>query len=124
ACHEFRKPFWVQTVGSALRAAWVAHLVSTCQEALLSSLAAHDLWARDFATAPRARDGWMPVPTGPGLGVEVDEGKLRELTVTRQSTPTRTISTVVYPSGVRWNFAHEQQRHEAFYFGHLPGFVP
>ena len=25
---------------------------------------------------------------------------------------------------MRWHFAGEQQRHEAFYFGDLPGFVP
>lgn len=121
--HEFRKPFWIQTTGTALRAAWVAHLASTCREALLSSLAAHDLWERDIATIAHPVDGWLTVPTGPGLGVEVDEAALEALTGT-PPTPKRTISTVVYPSGVRWSFADEQQRHEAFYFGHLPGFVP
>jgi L-alanine-DL-glutamate epimerase-like enolase superfamily enzyme len=122
--HEFRKPFWIQTVGTSLRAAWVAHLASTCREALLSSLAAHDLWERDVARAPRPVDGWMPVPTGPGLGVEVDEDALTTLREAPSTPVVRRISTVVYPSGVRWSFADEQQRHEAFYFGHLPGFVP
>jgi hypothetical protein len=121
--HEFRKPFWIQATGTALRAAWVAHLASTCREALLSSLAAHALWAQDIATIANPVDGWLSVPTGPGLGVEVDEAAVTALTGTPPPPP-RTLSTVVYPSGVRWSFADEQQRHEAFYFGHLPGFVP
>lgn len=121
--HEFRKPFWIQSVGTALRAAWVAHVASTCREALLSSLACHDLWERDVATAPRPVSGWMPVPDGPGLGVEVDEAAVDALRGTPPE-PRRTISTVVYPDAPRWHFAGEQQRHEAFYFGHLPGFLP
>ncbi len=122
--HEFRKPFWIQTVGTALRAAWLAHLASTCDEALLSHLAAHDLWARDVAPAPKMVDGWMLVPSGPGLGVSPDPAAIEAL---RSSPPTptiRRISSVVYSSGLRWHFADEQQRHEAFYFGHLRGFAP
>jgi hypothetical protein len=122
--HEFHKPFWIQTVGTALRATWLAHLASTCDEALLSHLAAHDLWAQDIAPAPRVVDGWLTVPSGPGLGIAPD---LLALAALRDAPPVpvvRRISTVLYPSGVRWHFANELQRHEAFYFGHLPGFVP
>lgn len=120
---EHRKPFWIQTVGTALRAAWVAHLASTCPQALLSSLAAHDLWERDLGALPRPLDGWQTVPEGPGLGVEVDEEALAALRGAPAPAAVRRVSTVVYPSGTRWHFADEQQRHEAFYFGHLPGFV-
>jgi D-galactarolactone cycloisomerase len=122
--HEFRKPFWIQTVGTALRAAWIAHLASTCDAALLSHLSAHDLWIRDVASAPNVVDGWMPAPNGPGLGVSPDPTAIETLRSAPPSLTVRRISTVVYPSGVRWHFADEQQRHEAFYFGHLPGFVP
>ena len=38
--------------------------------------------------------------------------------------PVKRISTVVMADGRRWHFANEQQRHEAFYFGDIPGFVP
>lgn len=122
--HEFRKPFWIQHVGTALRAAWVAHLAAVCDEALLSHLAAHDLWARDIAPAPAVVDGWVDVPDGPGLGIAPDPAALAAVRADGPVARGRTISTVVYPSGVRWSFADEQQRHEAFYFGHLPGFVP
>lgn len=119
---EFRKPFWIQYVGTALRAAWIAHLASTCPAALLSHLAAHDLWQRDLAAAPPVEDGWVSVPEGPGLGVIPDPARVAELRAAPPSPVRRRLSTVVYPSGVRWHFADEQQRHEAFYFGHLPGF--
>ncbi len=122
--HEFRKPFWIQTVGTSLRAAWLAHLASTCDEALLSHLAAHDLWARDVAPTPKVIDGWLPVPTGPGLGITPDPAAIEALRSSPPAPPVRRISTVVYSSGLRWHFADEQQRHEAFYFGHLRGFAP
>jgi L-alanine-DL-glutamate epimerase-like enolase superfamily enzyme len=123
-CAEARKPFWIQTVGTGLRAAWIAHLASTCPQGLLSHLAAHDLWLRDVPARPlRPRDGWLPVPDAPGLGVQVDEDALASLAAETPAARPKRISTVAYPSGVRWHFANEQQRHEAFYFGHLPGFV-
>ena len=69
-------------------------------------------------------DGWLPVPEGPGLGIDLDPAAIEALRSAPPTPPSRRISTVVYPSGVRWHFADEMQRHEAFYFGHLPGFVP
>src|SRR5258708_15171750 len=51
---EFHKPFWIQTVGTSLRAAWLAHLASTGSEALLSHMAAHDLWGSDVPPPPKA----------------------------------------------------------------------
>src|SRR5262249_49188205 len=76
-----------------------------------------------WRTAPAWVWRWAPVPEGRGLGIEVDEAAIEALRGTPEP-PSRQISTVVYPSGIRWHFASEQQRHEAFYFGHLPGFVP
>ena len=121
--HEFRRPFWIQIVGTSLRAAWLAHLASTCDEALLSHMTCHELWAHDVAPAPKIVDGWLPVPTGPGLGINPDPAAIEVLRSAPPTPKIRRISTVVYTSGVRWSFADEQQRHEAFYFGHLPGFA-
>lgn len=120
---EARKPFWIQTVGGGLRAAWVMHLASTCQQGTLSHLAAHEIWQQDVATPPQPVSGWVSVPDGPGLGVEVDEEAVESLRNAPPITVPRRITTVVYPDGVRWHFSGETQRHEAFYFGHLPGFV-
>lgn len=121
---EARVPFWIQTVGTALRAAWLAHAASTCAQATLAHLAAHDLWADDVAEAPRPEAGWVTVPDGPGLGIAVDEEAVERLKQESASPPVKRISTVVMPDGRRWHFANEPQRHEAFYFGDIPGFVP
>jgi len=120
---EAKKPFWIQVVGTGLRAAWVVHLASVCRQATLSSLAAHNIWQQDLVEGPVPVAGFAPVPQGPGLGVEVDEAAIAEL---RQAEPlevVREITTVVHPDGVRWHFASEQQRHETYYFGSAPGFV-
>jgi L-alanine-DL-glutamate epimerase-like enolase superfamily enzyme len=120
---EARIPFWIQVVGTGLRAAWVAHLASTCQQGLLSHLAAQNVWQQDIVAAPDVQAGWVSVPEGYGLGVAV-HGDVIEQVRTAPATPSRRrISTVVYPDGQRWHFATEQQRHEAYYFGDLPGFV-
>ena len=86
-------------------------------------MSGHALWERDVISDPLApTDGYLPVPSGAGLGIKPDEALLEELC--EQPPPSvRRISTVVYPSGVRWHFSDEQERHEAFYFGKLPGFV-
>ncbi|NJN84446.1 MAG: hypothetical protein HC802_20655 [Caldilineaceae bacterium] len=121
---EARIPFWIQTVGAGLRAAWVMHLASTCQQGTLSHLAAHDIWEKDFTVPPKPLAGWMDVPTGPGLGIEIDQAAVEALHKAAPMQRVRQIDTVVYADGVRWHFGGETQRHEAFYFGDLPGFTP
>lgn len=121
---EAHIPFWIQTVGTGLRAAWVAHLASTCQQGLLSHLAAQNVWHDDFAAAPAVDAGWATVPEGPGLGVAVSEEKIEQFRNAAPLAQPRRISTAVYPDGQRWHFATEEQRHETYYFGNLPGFVP
>lgn len=121
---EARIPFWIQTVGGGLRAAWVMHLASTCRQGTLSHLAAHEIWAEDVATPPRPTGGWVAVPDGPGLGVAVDEAAVARLQAGAPMAEPRRIAVVIYPDGTRWHFGSETQRHEAFYFGDLPGFVP
>ena len=120
---EAKLPFWIQVVGTGLRAAWVVHLASVCRQATLSSLAAHNIWDRDFALSPSPVAGFAAVPEGPGLGVEVDEAMVAELGQAEPLEIGREITTVVHPDGVKWHFASEQQRHETFYFGSAPGFV-
>ena len=120
---EAKKPFWIQTVGTGLRAAWVVQLASVCQQAVLSNLAAHNIWAQDLVKMPAPVAGFAQVPERPGLGVDIDE---EAVAVLREAEPMeigREITTVVYPDGVRWHFASEQQRHETFYFGSAPGFA-
>jgi len=122
-CYEHRKVFWIQAIGTSLRTALVAHIASVCRQTVLSSMSGHALWEKDVVSDPLGPvDGYLPVPSGPGLGIEPDEALLEEL-CGPPPPAVRRISSVVYPSGVRWHFSDEQERHEAFYFGKLPGFV-
>ena len=122
---EARMPFWLQTVGAGLRAMWVAHLASVCVQGTLAHLAAHELWQNDVVSPPRPRAGLMDVPNEPGLGIAVDEAAIADLHIKEApAKPPRRISTAIYPDGYRWHFATEQQRHESYHFGDLPGFVP
>ena len=120
---EARLPFWIQVVGTGLRAAWVRHLASVCQQATLSSLAAHNIWERDIGALPDPIAGFAMVSEEPGLGVKVDEEAVELLKIATPMEVHREITSVVYPSGLRWHFSSEQQRHEAFYLGSVPGFV-
>ena len=120
---EAKLPFWIQTIGTSLRAAWVVHLASVCRQATLSSLAAHTIWERDVAAMPAPLAGFAAVPEGPGLGLEVDEGAVQALRQAASLELDRRITSVVHPDGVCWHFASEEQRHETYYFGNAPGFV-
>ena len=120
---EAKMPFWIQTLGTGLRAAWVVHLASVCQQAVLSSLAVHNIWQRDIVDMPRPVAGFSQVPAGMGLGVDIDEAAVAQLRAAEPMESAREITTVVYPDGVRWHFSSERQRHETFYFGSVPGFV-
>ena len=124
AADEAKLPFWIQTIGSGLRAAWIAHLASTCKQATLSSLAAHKIWKKDITALPDPLAGWLEVPEGPGLGVEVDEAVVAEWHDLAPVEPKRIISIVVYADGSRWHFSSDTQCQESFYFGSTPGFVP
>lgn len=117
------KPFWIQTIGSGLRAAWLAHVVSTCQQATLSNLACHTIWQRDLTELPPVVGGHMAVPDGPGLGVQIDEQAVEELRAEAAPEQPRRITTVVTPDGTRRHFSSDGQRHEAYYLNEVPGFI-
>ena len=83
-CADLDVPVWcggmVETgIG---RAANVA-LAACPNFSLVGDVSASDrFWARDLVTAPFVMDdGHLPVPTGPGLGVEVDVDVLDDLTI-------------------------------------------
>lgn len=120
---EAQKPFWIQTVGTGLRAAWVLHLASVCQQGTLSSLAAHNIWQRDLTMLPTPTAGFAQVAEKPGLGVDIDEDAITALRSAEPIEIGREITTVVHPDDVCWHFASELQRHETYYFGSAPGFV-
>jgi L-alanine-DL-glutamate epimerase-like enolase superfamily enzyme len=131
---SFNRPFWLQLVGTGITAAYAAHLGSVLSHAQLPSITCHELWEHDLL---RERlpliDGYMAVPTGPGLGIEVDEEALDRLRV-EEAAPTpkeryrarKRILRISWPgTGGRqrvWEFTAEELYQQAFYQGNIPGF--
>ena len=121
--HEARRPFWIQVIGSGLRAYWVAHLASTCTQAVLSNLAAHTIWEPDLTAPLPMEAGWLSVPQGPGLGVEPDPAAVDQLRRTGPDASPRRLTTAVYADGQRHHFGNDRLRHETYYLGSAPGFA-
>ena len=125
---EAQLPFWIQAVGGALRAVWTFHFASTCKTGTLSHLSTHNVWTEDVIEPLQPVAGWVDVPDGPGLGVEILDSTIERLRTAPPIPWPRRITTVVYPEshfgGARWHFGHETLRHESFYFGSFPGFIP
>jgi L-alanine-DL-glutamate epimerase-like enolase superfamily enzyme len=68
------------TWGGDLCSAAVAHLAGSTAPGGLYAASFMNDWNLEHVAGyqPRSFEGWGPVPTGPGLGVEVDEGLLGE----------------------------------------------
>lgn len=67
-------PVWIQIVGMGIVTAWVAHLGAVIPNATQSAITLHALFVDDLIVQPlEAKEGTIPVPERPGLGVELDE---------------------------------------------------
>ena len=131
---EFRKPFWLQLVGTGITTAYAAHLGSALLMAQLPYITCHELFESDLLTARiPVVDGYMPVPDGPGLGIEVDEKAIEKYRVDPEAPSPqqvyrarKRILTVAWPGAGgdqrEWQFTDEAVYQFAFYKGNLPGF--
>ena len=74
---QFEKPFWLQLVGVGLVTALSAHLGAVLPFAQWPTITCINNYSDDLLTTPLTiRGGYLQVPDGPGLGVEVDETAL------------------------------------------------
>jgi L-alanine-DL-glutamate epimerase-like enolase superfamily enzyme len=73
-------PVWIQIVGLGITTAYVAHLAATMSNATMSSMTLSALRANDLVKPSliQLEDGYLPVPDGPGLGVELDEDAVED----------------------------------------------
>ena len=129
------KPFWLQLVGSGLTTAFAAHLGSVLSHAQLPYITCWELWKSTLLKKrPAVTDGYMNVPEGPGLGVEVDEKAIETYRVDEQDpTPKqryrqkKRILRITWPGAGRqkrvWEFTDEEHYQREFYAGNIPGFV-
>ncbi|MFO0911196.1 MAG: mandelate racemase/muconate lactonizing enzyme family protein [Isosphaeraceae bacterium] len=75
-------PFWLQLVGTGITATFGLHLAAVLRAATWPAVNCHQLYVHPLLKSPIVvRDGKADVPTGPGLGVEVDEAALERFQV-------------------------------------------
>ena len=130
----FNRPFWLQLVGAGLTTAFAVHLGSVLTHAQLPYITCSELWKKDLLKRRLpVKDGFIRVPDGPGLGVEVDEKTVEQYRVDeREPTPKQVyrsrkrILRVVWPAGPRIKrvreFTDEGEYQKEFYNGSIPGF--
>jgi L-alanine-DL-glutamate epimerase-like enolase superfamily enzyme len=131
------KPFWLQMVGTGIMTAFTVHIGAVLSHAQWPAITCHELWIDDLLKERlEVRDGYIRVPEGPGLGVEVDEAAIQRYRVDPGAkTPKdeylqrRGVLKVRWPAppgrkeGPAWCFTSETDYQRSFYSGNMPLFV-
>ena len=97
------KPFWLQLVGTGLTTAWTAQVGAVATHAQWPAVTCMHIWQDDLIAQPlEIANGYMKVPSGPGLGVTLDEAAVEKLRLPDQSKlpsrPTRWYA-ISWPEG-------------------------
>ncbi len=119
----FRKPFWLQLVGTGLTTVLSAHLGAVLPYAQWPAISCLNIYSDDLLVDPLTiQGGYLRVPDGPGLGIEIDEAALGRL---RMSPPhwvdyPRQILSVVWPGGRVMHYTSMDQCWADFRAGNQP----
>jgi len=125
-CESFKKPFWLQQVGTGITAAFSLHFAAVCDWARWPAVNCHQLYENDLLkpTFP-VQDGTAAIPDGPGLGVELDLDALEQFRIDKPEErpfgPDRLLR-VIFPSGPVWHYAHGERLYQHSLTGELPVF--
>lgn len=104
----FEKPFWLQLVGTGLVTALAAHLGAVLPFAQWPAITCLNNYSDDLLAEPLTiQGGYLRLPEGPGLGVEVDEEALSryQMEPPYKLPEERHILSVVWPGGRVIHFA-------------------
>ena len=120
---EFNKPFWLQLVGTGLTTALCLHLGAALPLAQWPAVTCLNNYVDDLLAEPLSiMDGYMKVPEGPGLGIEVDGDALIRYRMEppyEVSLP-RQLLSVVWTDGRAVHYADMPQCWEDFRAGNQP----
>jgi L-alanine-DL-glutamate epimerase-like enolase superfamily enzyme len=106
---EFEKPFWLQMVGGGLVTALSAHLGAVLPFAQWPTITCMNNYTDDLLSEPLTiTGGYLQVPDGPGLGVEVNEAALGKYVMEEpyRLPDERHILSVVWQGGRVVHFAN------------------
>eukprot|EP01048_Picozoa_sp_COSAG05_P016196 COSAG05_NODE_2054_length_3633_cov_4.249010_2_plen_212_part_00 len=118
---EANLPFWLQMIGSGLTTVWAAHLGAVLTHATWPAITCLNLFTTSLltpATDIKLVDGYHRVPSGPGLGVEVNEALVSALAMSKEEAASftsfaaeRVMYTAFSPlSGSRLHFAQTEPK--------------
>lgn len=120
--HEANMPFWLQLVGTGITTAFALHLGAVCTHAQWPAVTCLNMYQYQLLRSPFVVEGgYIRVPEGPGLGVDLDEELCERLRVPTANRPNqRAIYAVRRPTGQRIYYARERQYWDDFAAGNLP----
>lgn len=111
-CASGDAPFWMQLVGSDITAAYSLHFGGVLSHATWPAVNCHQLYAHSTLTKPIVvKDGFAEVPSGPGLGFELNRDTIERFRVDkpkRRPDPPRIVVTS-WPDGRKMYFGNTGQ---------------
>ncbi len=103
-------PILLQYVGSGITAAFACQLGAVMHTATLPGVTASHCYEDDLIVEPHTMQrGFMKVPEGPGLGVELDEDALERYRDEPEPEWPRFFSVVTLPGGIQHYYRNLQQ---------------
>ena len=103
-CDQVKMPFWLQLVGTDITAAYSLHFGGVLKQALWPAVNCHQLFDAPLLTQPIVvKDGMSDVPTGPGLGFELNRETMKKFQVEQpqeRPDPDRLLE-IKWPNGRR-----------------------
>ena len=109
---EAKMPFWLQLVGTGITAAYSLHFGAVLEQARWPAVNCHQLYTHSMLSRDIVvKDGFAAIPSGPGLGYELDEDAIEKFRVekpARRPDPPRLIETS-WPDGRKMYIANNGQ---------------
>jgi L-alanine-DL-glutamate epimerase-like enolase superfamily enzyme len=125
---QANKVFWLQLVGTGLTTALSLHLAAVASHARWPAVSCQNLYEHTLLRQPiRVRGGLAPIPTGPGLGVEVDWDAVERFRIAPIAKPypyPGLLMRLLWPSGEVDYYTHGLQYWDEFLGGRRPVFSP
>lgn len=118
-------PILLQYVGTGITTAFASHLGAIIPTATLPGVTASHAYEDDLVVTPhKIQRGFIQVPDGPGLGIELDEDALKQYTHTPEPKWNRHISIVSFPDGTKHYYRNLQQAERLMKQGVDESYVP
>lgn len=125
-CQVNNRSFFLQIVGTKIAAAFALHLGAVLENARWPSVNCHQLYERDcIRTDLPVSNGLCAVPTGPGLGIELDEEAIELFRTKPVSKPfpyPDLLIAIRWPGGTTTYYNHAFQYWADWLGGKLPFF--